>query len=243
MPTDNPGPVPSFITEFDTYENHDIDCEDIGDPPGDHVGFMSKSDAYHTSPHALAPPEEFSVNIEDGQYHDVSFNWNASTKTMTVKFTVSVNPLVTQTFTYTADIVNTLFGGNPSVYFGFTASNGSVNPNQHSVCIKSPCAPQSKTQDSQRNIFTGNGQSERKTFTVQPNPSNGQFNIRFDGNKPGIAKLTIMNANGVVVETRNLSMLSNVQTVSIDLSKHGKGVYFIHLGTADGEQVQKVIIQ
>ncbi|MFL5740673.1 MAG: lectin-like domain-containing protein [Flavisolibacter sp.] len=138
MPVDVPGPVPSFIIEFDTYQNGGIDGQDVADPAGDHIGFMSMSNAYHSSSTQLQAPQEFSGNIEDGQWHDVKFSWNVLTKTMTVQFTVSSSPLVVQTFSYTGDIVNTIFKGNPLVYWGFTASNGSFSPNEHKICINPP---------------------------------------------------------------------------------------------------------
>jgi hypothetical protein len=59
MPVDNPGPVPSFIVEFDTWENGDIFGANVGDPAADHVGFMSMSNAYHTSPTTLKAPKFF----------------------------------------------------------------------------------------------------------------------------------------------------------------------------------------
>lgn len=145
---DVPGPVPSFIVEFDTYENGFVIMDNIGDPAADHLGFMSNSNAYHTSPTALAPPVSFSTNIEDGQWHDVRFTWNATTKTMTVVVTLSTTPLTTQTFTYTGDIVNTIFGGNPNVFWGFTAATGGAGGsgtaapgNEHKVCIKPNTPP------------------------------------------------------------------------------------------------------
>jgi hypothetical protein len=125
---DVPGPVNSFIVEFDTYHNDWIAGQDLADPIEDHLGFMSQSNAYHSSPTNLAAPVPFPVNIEDDAYHDARFQWNATTKIMTVTF-------LGNTYTYTGDIVNTLFGGNPLVYWGFTAGTGSVIPNVHKCKI------------------------------------------------------------------------------------------------------------
>jgi hypothetical protein len=145
MPYDNPGPVPSFIIEFDTYQNDVIAGQNIGDPAQDHVGFMSNSNAYHTSSTTLKAPEVLGANIEDDQWHTVKFTWNATTKTMTVQFTTTNSPLLMQTFTYTGDIVNTIFAGNPMVYWGFTASTGSFNPGHQKICFPPPpptnCGP------------------------------------------------------------------------------------------------------
>jgi hypothetical protein len=134
VPVDNPGPVPSFIIEFDTYQNGAIYGANIGDLPEDHVGFMSNSNAYHSSSTALKAPEKLNSNIEDGQWHDVAFTWNASLKTMTVVFSHTSMPA--QTFTLTRDLVATIFGGDGSgVYWGFTASTGSGTRALQSVCI------------------------------------------------------------------------------------------------------------
>jgi hypothetical protein len=144
MPLDVPGPVPSFIVEFDTYQNFDILGQQIGDPLADHIGFMSNSNAYHTSASALSAPQPLNGNLEDGQWRTVKFSWDAQLKVMTVEITMSSNPLVKQTFTYSGDIVNTIFKGNPSVYWGFTASNGSFFPNEHKICFPPPPPPPSK---------------------------------------------------------------------------------------------------
>jgi len=141
MPTDVPGPVPSFIVEFDTWQNDFIYLQNIGDPAADHVGFMSNSNAYHTAPTALKAPENLGDNIEDGQWHNVQFRWNAAARTMTVEFVTRNAPLLTQTFSYTGDIVNTIFNGNPNVYWGFTGATGSFSPNEHAVCIVNDVPP------------------------------------------------------------------------------------------------------
>ncbi|MFL5742317.1 MAG: lectin-like domain-containing protein [Flavisolibacter sp.] len=125
MPVDNPGPVPSFIVEFDTYQNDYIFTQNIGDPAEDHLGFMSRSNAYHTNPTALSPPYPFAVNIEDGAWHDASFAWNASSKTFTVQF-------LNQTYSYQGNMDSVV--GNTPVYWGFTAGYGHA-PNEHRVRV------------------------------------------------------------------------------------------------------------
>ena len=142
-------PVPSFIIEFDTWYNQ---YGPMYDPtPLDHVGFQKNSSNSHTSatfgyvsPNELKPAEALNANIEDNQWHDVKFTWNATTKTMTVVVTLS--PGVTQTFSYTGDIANTIFGGNSMVYWGFTAATGGLGGstnvfNEQKVCIVSTPPP------------------------------------------------------------------------------------------------------
>jgi hypothetical protein len=126
-------PGPSLVVEFDTWTNVEP-WFTTGDPWADHIGFMKNADVFHNGPNALAPPVAFPVNIEDGQWHDAVFTWNATTKTLTVQF-------LGNTYTYTGDIVNTIFGGNSMVYWGFTAATGSYTPIEHKVCIISTPPP------------------------------------------------------------------------------------------------------
>jgi len=129
-------PGNSFIIEFDTYQNLQWNFF-TGDPVEDHIGFMSQGNAFHNQPTALQPPYPLSQNIEDNQYHTATFAWNASTKTMTLSF-------LGQTYTYTGDIINTIFGGNPVVFWGFTAATGSdislsgATQSEQDVCILPP---------------------------------------------------------------------------------------------------------
>lgn len=127
-------PIPSFIVEFDNFENHSIlGGDDIGDPAEDHLGFMSNSDAYHTTADALAAPIPFATNIEDGAWHDVIFSWNVATQNFTVQY-------LGNTYTYHGDLA-AITGGNTEVYWGFTASTGNAH-NEHSVRILSMVSDQ-----------------------------------------------------------------------------------------------------
>lgn len=126
------GITPSFVIEFDTYQNIDQGFN-MYDPVADHVGFMKNGDPSHMTG-ALKAPEAINIEIENGQWHNVSFNWNATTKVMTVTG-------FGQTFTYSGDIVNTIFGGNAMVYWGLTAATGSVDNVAYQACIENLVTP------------------------------------------------------------------------------------------------------
>ena len=67
------------------------------------------------------------TNLEDGQYHDVSFSWNALNKTMTVSLDGQVISTIEK------DIVNEIFGQD-NIWFGFTGSTNTgwyVSNNQY----------------------------------------------------------------------------------------------------------------
>lgn len=118
------GITPSLIVEFDTWKNS-------GEPLYDHLVIEKNGDFNHTTANKLAGPVNIVSgvpNVKNGTWYPVRFIWDVATKT----FTVEVNCQVR--LTYTGDIVNTIFGGNPDVYWGFSSATGN-NFNQHRVCL------------------------------------------------------------------------------------------------------------
>ena len=77
---------------------------------------------------------------------------------------------------------------------------------------------------------------------IYPNPTTGKFEIMIEGEIARTAKLTIMNPNGKIVESKNVQLV-NGQSLKIDLGNKPAGVYFVRLITANGIQTQKVIVQ
>lgn len=72
-------------------------------------------------------------NIEDGQWHRVVIDWNpcANKKEQSLSLTFDGKGI----FTHTADMINSVFGGNVSnITWGFTAGQGTLHSN-HDLCI------------------------------------------------------------------------------------------------------------
>lgn len=117
------GPLTNtFIAEFDTYDNG----AGQADIPADHIAINVNGN--FAAP--VAGPIQASstnANIEDGAYHTVRITWNPVTTVFTIYFDGVVR------LSYTNDIINTVFGGNPMVYWGVTGSTGSFT-NQQSMC-------------------------------------------------------------------------------------------------------------
>ncbi len=121
------GITPSLGVEFDTYQNGGF-----GDPIGDHIGVFSNGTTDHTSLGSLAGPVDLlsgGGNAEDCSFHDVHIAWDAPNTTLRVYVDCNLR------ITYTANIVSTIFGNNPSVYWGFTASTGALT-NAHQICME-----------------------------------------------------------------------------------------------------------
>jgi len=120
------GISPSIGFEFDTYQNGDL-----SDPAFDHMALISNGNLNHASNTNLAGPVQASVNngnIEDCEYHELRVSWNANTFELAAYFDCELR------LSYTGDIVNTIFGGNPNVFWGFTAATGALN-NTHQICF------------------------------------------------------------------------------------------------------------
>ncbi|MBL7815030.1 MAG: gliding motility-associated C-terminal domain-containing protein [Saprospiraceae bacterium] len=120
------GVSPSIGIEMDTYQN-----SNRGDPSYDHIAIIKNGDITHGSGNTLAGPVSIGSggNVEDCQKHSLRVKWDAVAKKLQVWFDCELK------LTYTGDIVNDIFGGNPLVFWGFTAATGGAN-NEQNVCFK-----------------------------------------------------------------------------------------------------------
>jgi Bacterial lectin/GEVED domain/Secretion system C-terminal sorting domain/N-terminal domain of BNR-repeat neuraminidase len=116
---------PSLGVEFDTY------CNGIyNDPTSDHVAIMKNGYLNHANPLSnLAGPVTIS-NLENGGWKNISILWTASTTSLEVEINAS------NVISYTGDIVNDIFGGEPYVFWGFTGGTG-ANHNRQWIYVDS----------------------------------------------------------------------------------------------------------
>ena len=125
------GILPSIGVAFDTYQNNATS----GDPPGDYFSLIRNGKVINGR---LTAPIELGFNIEDGQYHNVTFEWMSPIQTIRV----SVDGTVV--LTKSAINLTSYVGNKDSAYLGFTASTGEAS-NRQAVCIKSIEAHNSTT--------------------------------------------------------------------------------------------------
>ncbi|GGB78707.1 hypothetical protein GCM10007424_18580 [Flavobacterium suaedae] len=119
----------SLAVEFDTYQNSG---GTVNDPYYDHISLQKNGNTNHISPNSLTSyvqASATSANIEDNTDHEVKIKWRAAEQRLIVIFDCQ------ERINYNADIINTVFGGESTVYFGFTASTGDLT-NQQSVCFQ-----------------------------------------------------------------------------------------------------------
>jgi len=120
------GITPSIAVEFDTYHN-------AWDPIFCHTAIEKNGDVQHNdnSGNNLAGPLQLSPgnpNLPDNAWHHVEITWNPVTDSISMYFDCVFR------IAYQGDIIDSIFGGNPNVYWGFTAGTGGADNNQE-ICI------------------------------------------------------------------------------------------------------------
>ncbi|MCC7224166.1 MAG: gliding motility-associated C-terminal domain-containing protein [Chitinophagales bacterium] len=123
------GVAPSLCIEIDTYPNGGF-----GDPPYDHLRIFANGDPDANTANSLTTSVaaiDATTNIEDCNEHTLNVRWDAATQTMTVYFDCELK------LSYTGDIINDIFGGDPNVFWGFTSATGACTSEQR-VCISIP---------------------------------------------------------------------------------------------------------
>ena len=114
------GISPSFAVEFDTWQNNNF-----YDPFYDHIAIQKNGNLIHNGGNNLAGPIGFLPNnyqVEDCNWHSAIFEWDPVTQLFSLDFDG-----YSSVISYSGDIINTIFGGNPMVYWGLTAATGGAN--------------------------------------------------------------------------------------------------------------------
>jgi PKD repeat protein len=81
-----------------------------------------------------------------------------------------------------------------------------------------------------------------ESFSIYPNPTNGEFVLSFDLNQPRDFTIEIVNIVGEKVMVKSYAEITN-QSLSFDLSGVSDGVYFIVLKTEDDQISKKLVIR
>jgi hypothetical protein len=162
------GISPSLAVEFDTWENG-------WDPTPDHIALMKNGDIYHAYSNNLQGPILLS-NIENNYSYPFVIEWDADLNNLKVWLDGYLH------INYSGDIVNSIFGGNRNVFWGFTGATGAAINNQ-TVCITSKS-------------FTEEG-SYTITQPYCPDYNNGAIDLNPAG---GIIPFTYAWSNGAATE-------------------------------------------
>ncbi len=105
-----------------------------GDLNADHIGMLSNGSVDHAGVNGLAGPIQASAtnaNVEDGNWHFLNVAWDPQAQELTVYLDCE------ERLTYNGDIINNIFNGDASVYWGFLGTTGGAN-NQQQFCFTTP---------------------------------------------------------------------------------------------------------
>jgi gliding motility-associated-like protein len=122
------GVTRSVIFALDTYANNDPGNLNHSDPIEDHLSMHINGNLFHNVPTNISGPVLL-PNIENGRNHLLRITWDANSQTLTAEFD---NIYRVQS---TRDFVNTVFGGNNLVYWGFTGATGGLT-NEQKFCSR-----------------------------------------------------------------------------------------------------------
>jgi len=119
------GIVPSFGVEFDDFQNSGAPTNDNA---SDHVSFFKDGVNNHGTANEIGGAATLVSNLENGTARTIRIVWTSATKLIQVY----LDGVLTRSATF--DMVNSVFGGSPEVYWGFTGSTG-WNYNKQVVCV------------------------------------------------------------------------------------------------------------
>ena len=127
------GIAPSFGVEIDTHFNADnLPNYPFGDVSQDHVAFQRDGVIFHDLPYFnLAGPNPAlpsGANIEDGELHGIKLEWDPTAQVIAFYFDCELR------LTLNIDLVDEIFNGQSSVWWGFTGATGGL-VNQQTACI------------------------------------------------------------------------------------------------------------
>ncbi|HEX6899001.1 MAG TPA: Calx-beta domain-containing protein [Thermoanaerobaculia bacterium] len=153
---------PSVGVEMDTVNNYNAD------PAEDHIAVDENGATPLHNGHPPVQASATSANIEDNLEHELRIVRDPAINRLDVYFDGSLR------LSYYKDIVNQIFSGNPTVYWGFTGANNcndSVCPNNLlywcpvALCVGDTATPHLLVSDIQ--VSEGNTGNQTATFTVK----------------------------------------------------------------------------
>lgn len=117
------GIFPSIAIEFDSFYN-----PDYFDIQEDHTALVINAEVSSIPAVPAISLLPNGANVEDNSFHNSRIVWDPITQQLAMYFDGNLR------FTYTNDIINTVFNGDSKVLWGFTASTGGLS-NLHQICF------------------------------------------------------------------------------------------------------------
>lgn len=124
----------SLIIEFDTYDNDNP--THLYDMLYDHIAVEIDGNLQGPGAPYCGPVSAFAsnANLDDGVVHQITINWVPGTTTLSVYVDGALR------LSCVGNFISTVFGGDPTVYWGATAATGGLN-NQQYFCPNTVVLP------------------------------------------------------------------------------------------------------
>ncbi len=199
------GISPSLAIEVDTWVNDAT----MTDPQYDHIAIMQNGSTDHASANNLAGPVAAipsQATTKNCQYHTIQFIWDPALQTLAIFFDGVFR------LSYNGNIINTIFGGNSMVFWGWTAGTGSISADQrfcnsilpiytttsaNNNCAGSPVTFQNASLTSSGNISSyvwnfGDGQTANGAPINHTYAAGGIYNVSMTITTEGCTEDTII---------------------------------------------------
>ena len=83
---------------------------------------------------------------------------------------------------------------------------------------------------------------ESSTISIYPNPNNGQFTLNFSTVELMNYTIKLHDANGKLVFENELKNFIGNYSKEVDVTKNGKGEYFLSITNSKNQKIEKVIV-
>jgi hypothetical protein len=169
---------PSLALEIDTRYNRNH--KDLYHP---HLALVKDG---NLSAPLLEPvrAKAYGKDVRDCEYHDVRITWQPSKQEFCIYFDDELR------IQYSKDLVEDIFGGNNSVYFGFTGSTSS-RANMQMVCIQSLIMEVDEAFERKRDF--------KESIGIYPNPLKEKITVDLDLAEEQDIQLQLYNSAGKLV--------------------------------------------
>jgi len=240
------GSIPTSIgVEMDTVNNY------LNDPVEDHVAVDQNGGTALHSGAAPVQASPTSANIEDNLEHELRITRDPALNRLDVYFDGSLR------LSYYKDLINQIFGGNPTVYWGFTGANNcndSVCPNNLLYwCPVALCIGDTATQHvlvSDIQVSEGNTGNQTATFKINLYcPRNEVVNVNYaTANGTATAGFDYQSAAGTLIFNPGETQKTVQVTVFPDATTEPDETFMlnlsgpsVNLAVPDTQAVAKII--
>ncbi|MGH1335576.1 MAG: lectin-like domain-containing protein [Aureispira sp.] len=213
------GISPSLALEIDTRYNRNH--KDLYQP---HLALVKDG---NLSAPLLEPvrAKAYGKDVRDCEYHDVRITWQPSKQELCIYFDDELR------IQYTKDLVEEIFGGTNSIYFGFTGSTSS-RANMQMVCIQSLVIEVDEAFERKRDF--------EESIGIYPNPLKEKITIDLDLEEEQKVQLQLYNSAGKLVYEIP-EHLTQDKKYFFNLPGLPSGVYYVTV-TNGSERVSKKVV-